>query len=84
MFELVDDVPQSAVIKVIGVGGGGGNAVHHMWNHKLKVSILFVRIPTRRLCETLMRIALPLGGSMTKGLGAGANPGRSAVSHRRS
>lgn len=30
MFELVDNIPQSAVIKVIGVGGGGGNAVNHM------------------------------------------------------
>ena len=30
MFELVDHTPQSAVIKVIGVGGGGGNAVNHM------------------------------------------------------
>ena len=30
MFELIDNIPQSAVIKVLGVGGGGGNAVHHM------------------------------------------------------
>ena len=33
MFELVDSAPQSAVIKVIGVGGGGGNAVRHMIDH---------------------------------------------------
>ena len=36
MFELVDNAPQNAVIKVIGVGGGGGNAVRHMIEHILK------------------------------------------------
>ena len=41
MFELVDNIPQSAVIKVIGVGGGGGNAVNHMVNSS-------VQIPTPR------------------------------------
>ena len=35
MFELVDSAPQSAVIKVIGVGGGGGNAVRHMIDHQV-------------------------------------------------
>ena len=37
MFELVDNVPQSAVIKVIGVGGGGGNAVNHMVKNKYEI-----------------------------------------------
>ena len=36
MFELVDNVPQSAVIKVIGVGGGGGNAVNHMIKNNIE------------------------------------------------
>ena len=36
MFELVDGAPQNAVIKVVGVGGGGGNAVKHMLEHKVE------------------------------------------------
>ena len=35
MFELVENIPQNAVIKVIGVGGGGGNAVHHMISNQV-------------------------------------------------
>ena len=38
MFELVDNVPQSPVIKVIGVGGGGGNAVNHMVKSNIEAS----------------------------------------------
>lgn len=48
MFELVDNQPQSAVIKVIGVGGGGGNAVNHMMRSNIEVWSSFVPILMRR------------------------------------
>ena len=42
MFELVDNAPQNAVIKVIGVGGGGGNAVRHMIEHDIELSLIHI------------------------------------------
>ncbi len=75
MFELVDNVPQSAVIKVVGVGGGGGNAVRHMMNCDVDgVEFICANTDAQALRDVDARVALQLGGGMTKGLGAGANP----------
>jgi cell division protein FtsZ len=75
MFELVDNIPQSAVIKVIGVGGGGGNAVRHMMDCDVDgVEFVCANTDAQALRDVDARVALQLGGGMTKGLGAGANP----------
>ncbi len=75
MFELVDAVPQSAVIKVIGVGGGGGNAVRHMIDNKVEgVEFICANTDSQALKDMESCTTLQLGGNVTKGLGAGANP----------
>lgn len=75
MFELVDNVPQNAVIKVVGVGGGGGNAVRHMMDSNVEgVEFVCANTDAQALRDIDARTALQLGGDMTKGLGAGANP----------
>lgn len=82
MFELVDSVPQNAVIKVIGVGGGGGNAVKHMIASDIEgVEFVCANTDAQALMDIDVRTVLQLGNSMTKGLGAGANPdvGRQAA-----
>ncbi|TVS17451.1 MAG: cell division protein FtsZ [Gammaproteobacteria bacterium] len=82
MFELVDSTPQNAVIKVIGVGGGGGNAVQHMINRNVEgVEFIVANTDAQALKGLQARTILQLGGNMTKGLGAGANPeiGREAA-----
>ncbi len=82
MFQLVDSVPQNAVIKVIGVGGGGGNAVKHMIAKNVQgVEFVCANTDAQALKDIDARTVLQLGGNMTKGLGAGANPevGRQAA-----
>ncbi|HCS28146.1 MAG TPA: cell division protein FtsZ [Spongiibacteraceae bacterium] len=82
MFELVDNVPQSAVIKVIGVGGGGGNAVKHMIANNVEgVDFICANTDAQALTDICSRTVLQLGNNITKGLGAGANPevGRKAA-----
>lgn len=82
MFELVDSIHQNAVIKVIGVGGGGGNAVKHMIASKIEgVEFICANTDSQALKDIEARTVLQLGNSMTKGLGAGANPeiGRQAA-----
>lgn len=82
MFELVDSIQQNAVIKVIGVGGGGGNAVKHMISSKIEgVEFICANTDAQALKDIDARTVLQLGNSMTKGLGAGANPevGRQAA-----
>ncbi len=75
MFELVDNVPQSAVIKVIGVGGGGGNAVHHMIANQVDgVDFICANTDAQALSNLKSKTILQLGSAITKGLGAGANP----------
>lgn len=75
MFELVDNVQQSAVIKVIGVGGGGGNAVRHMLNSDIEgVDFICANTDAQALKDLDARQVIQLGGAITKGLGAGANP----------
>ncbi len=75
MFELTDNLPENAVIKVIGVGGGGGNAIRHMLGANIQ-GVEFIRANTDRqaLEDNLPGVVLQLGVNITKGLGAGANP----------
>ncbi|MEO8802891.1 MAG: cell division protein FtsZ [Rudaea sp.] len=82
MFELVEKLAPNAVIKVIGVGGGGGNAVGHMVNsHVDGVDFICANTDAQALKSTGAKLTLQLGGNVTKGLGAGANPevGRQAA-----
>ncbi|MBT7333387.1 MAG: cell division protein FtsZ [Gammaproteobacteria bacterium] len=82
MFELVDSAIQSAVIKVIGVGGGGGNAVQHMVNRGVNgVDFVVANTDAQALKSLDAETTLQIGGGITKGLGAGANPeiGRAAA-----
>ncbi len=82
MFELIDNVPQNAVIKVVGVGGGGGNAVKHMIDNEVEgVDFICANTDAQALSDIESRTVLQLGGDITKGLGAGANPevGRAAA-----
>lgn len=82
MFEMMDGMSQSAVIKVIGVGGGGGNAVQHMVNSGIEgVDFICANTDAQALHSTLARTTIQLGSNVTKGLGAGANPeiGREAA-----
>ncbi len=82
MFELVDSAPQSAVIKVMGVGGGGGNAVQHMLSKNVDgVDFIAANTDAQALKNLDAKTILQMGSSITKGLGAGANPdiGRQAA-----
>ena len=82
MFELIDNVPESAVIKVVGVGGGGGNAVKHMIANAVEgVEFICANTDAQALADVESRTVLQMGGDITKGLGAGANPdiGRAAA-----
>ena len=75
MFELVDAYSQNAVIKVIGVGGGGGNAVQHMLGAAIEgVDFVCANTDAQALKNSAAKTALQLGSDITKGLGAGANP----------
>lgn len=82
-FELADNSPTSTpVIKVIGVGGGGGNAVNHMIAAKVEgVEFICANTDAQALKNVAAKTVLQLGGEITKGLGAGANPevGRQAA-----
>ena len=82
MFELMDAYSQSAVIKVIGVGGGGGNAVSHMVASGIEgVDFICVNTDAQALKASKVKSSLQIGSSITKGLGAGADPeiGRQAA-----
>ena len=82
MFELMDAYSQSAVIKVLGVGGGGGNAVAHMVAAGIEgVEFLCINTDAQALKHSKVKTALQIGANMTKGLGAGADPevGRQAA-----
>ena len=75
MFELMDTYSQNAVIKVIGVGGGGGNAVEHMLQGNIDgVEFICANTDAQALKNSSARTILQLGTDVTKGLGAGANP----------
>jgi len=82
MFEIVDSAPENAVIKVIGVGGGGGNAVEHMVKQDVQgVEFICANTDAQALKNLGARTLLQLGSGITRGLGAGANPsmGRDAA-----
>ncbi len=82
MFELIDNVPENAVIKVVGVGGGGGNAVKHMIDKEIEgVEFICANTDAQSLADVSSPTTLQLGSDITKGLGAGANPeiGRAAA-----
>ena len=74
-FKLEDGVPHGAVIKVVGVGGGGGNAVEHMVRSNVDgVEFICANTDAQALRNASTGKVLQLGGQVTKGLGAGANP----------
>ena len=82
MFEIVNSAPQNAVIKVIGVGGGGGNAVQHMVSNDVNgVDFIAINTDAQALDGLGAERTLQIGSNITKGLGAGANPetGRAAA-----
>jgi cell division protein FtsZ len=82
MFELMDAYSQSAVIKVLGVGGGGGNAVAHMVTSGIdSVEFMCINTDAQALKHSKVKTALQIGCNITKGLGAGADPeiGRQAA-----
>jgi cell division protein FtsZ len=82
MFELMDSYSQSAVIKVFGVGGGGGNAVSHMSQCGIEgVDFVCVNTDAQALKHSKVKATLQIGCNITKGLGAGSDPevGRQAA-----
>ncbi len=82
MFELMDGYSQTAVIKVLGIGGGGGNAVAHMVRAGLDgVDFICANTDSQALKGAKVKTGLQIGCNITKGLGAGANPevGRQAA-----
>ena len=82
MFELIEKLTPNAVIKVIGVGGGGGNAVAHMLAANIEgVDFVVANTDAQAMTSCGSRTHLQLGANVTKGLGAGANPevGRQAA-----
>ena len=82
MFEFDETIEQSAVIKVVGVGGGGSNAVNTMYASGInKVDFIVANTDAQSLRSSLAPVKVQLGGQLTKGLGAGANPnvGRDAA-----
>lgn len=82
MFELIEKLAPNAVIKVIGVGGGGGNAVAHMVNSNVEgVEFICANTDAQAIKGVGAKFTLQLGSNVTKGLGAGANPevGRQAA-----
>ncbi len=81
-FELVEKMAPNAVIKVVGVGGGGGNAVAHMVNGCIEgVEFITANTDSQAIKNCGAKLQLQLGSNVTKGLGAGANPevGRQAA-----
>jgi cell division protein FtsZ len=74
-FELLDAQPQGAVIKVVGVGGCGGNAVDHMIEQGVQgVEFITINTDAQALKRSKARVQLQIGSALTKGLGAGAKP----------
>lgn len=75
MFEIIDSHAQNAVIKVVGVGGGGGNAVEYMLSGNIEgVDFICANTDAQALRNSLAKTVIQLGEEITKGLGAGADP----------
>jgi cell division protein FtsZ len=86
MFEIMEAQSQDAVIKVIGVGGCGGNAVDHMIEQGVQgVEFIAINTDAQALNRSLARTQLQIGAAITQGLGAGAKPavGRAAAEEDR-
>lgn len=86
MFEFDENVDQVAKIKVVGVGGGGSNAVNTMIASKIEgVDFMVANTDAQALRASLASLRVQLGTKLTKGLGAGANPevGREAAEEDR-
>ena len=82
MFELMDGYSESAVIKVIGIGGGGGNAVVYMMEAGIEgVEFICANTDAQALKRARVKTGIQIGCNITKGLGAGADPdvGRQAA-----
>ena len=85
MFEPVE-LTTDAIIKVIGIGGGGGNAVEHMVREHIEgVKFFAINTDAQALRKTSVSQSIQIGHNVTKGLGAGANPeiGRNAANEDR-
>ena len=75
MYEQADSESQNATINVIGVGGGGGNAVVHMVTSGIEgVQFMCINTDAQALRHGKVRTSLQIGAGVTKGLGAGADP----------
>ena len=75
MLKLMDNFLENAVIKVIGVGGGGGNAIEHMVHSNIDgIEFIYANTDAQALQNATARSLVQLGASITKGLGAGTNP----------
>ena len=86
MFELMESQQENAIIKVVGVGGGGGNAVEHMVAENIDgVEFICANTDAQALKNSNAKVLIQLGDALTKGLGAGANPqiGREAAEEDR-
>ena len=86
MFEQIENQLDNAVIKVVGVGGGGGNAVEHMVAENIDgVTFICANTDAQALRNSSAEVLIQLGDELTKGLGAGANPqiGREAAEEDR-
>ncbi len=86
IFELEDSVTQSAKMKVVGVGGGGGNAVNRMIEDQLpNVEFISVNCDSQALLTSKSNVKIQIGKKLTRGLGAGARPdiGRQAIEENR-
>ena len=86
MFELMESQQDNAIIKVVGVGGGGGNAVEHMVAENIDgVEFICANTDAQALKNSNAKVLIQLGDELTKGLGAGANPqiGREAAEEDR-
>lgn len=82
MFELMDTPTDEAVIKVVGVGGGGGNAVEYMVTQTIEgVDFIAMNTDAQALKKSTATVKIQIGSELTKGLGAGADPniGREAA-----
>ena len=85
-WEIIDENAGGANIKVIGVGGAGGNAVVHMMNHQIQgADFICANTDSQALDRAKGSTILKLGDNFTKGLGAGADPavGRAAAERDR-
>lgn len=74
MFDFNDSMVSNAIIKVVGVGGGGGNAVQHMCEEISDVEFFALNTDGQALSKSKVQNILQIGINLTKGLGAGANP----------